>query len=280
MSLAEIFDAIGSGFGQFSFYDALDILIIAVILYKLIVWTKETRAFQVLKGFGFLLIAYFFSQILRFNTLNFLLGSLVQSGIIVVVMLFQPEIRRAFEHIGRGKLFDRSVWVGGDQKGQDTVKEIQRAVVNMAKRHVGALIVMEQSVALGDIISTGTVIDGRVSSALLENVFEPNTPLHDGAVVLRGGTLVAAGCFLPLSDDIDIARELGTRHRAAMGISTVSDSVTIVVSEETGTVSIAREGKLVRYIDAKALKDALEGIYTPNESYAFSRLIRRKKDGK
>lgn len=136
----------------------------------------------------------------------------------------------------------------------------------MARRRVGALIVIEQTVALGDIISTGTRIEGLISSSLIENIFEPNTPLHDGAVIVRNDTIVAAGCFLPLSDDVDIARELGTRHRAALGISGVSDSITLVVSEETGIISVAQDGKLVRYIDSKALKDLLDSIYQKDRS--------------
>lgn len=275
----EIINAIGSGFMQFSFGDALDILIIAWIVYKLIIWTKETRAYQVLKGFGILFLAYFVSQIMQMSTLGFLLSMLTQSGIIVVVILFQSEIRRAFEHIGRGKLFDKSIWTGLVTESTDTIREIQRAVQNMARKRIGALIVIEQAVALGDIIATGTRIEGVVSSALLENIFVPNTPLHDGAVVIRSNTVVAAGCFLPLSDDMDIARELGTRHRAALGISSVSDSVTIVVSEETGIISCMREGRITRYLDNKSLKDILEGLYTNGKANSFAWLRRRNNHG-
>lgn len=280
MSYDEIVNAIASGFGQFSFGDALDIIIITWLLYKLIVWTKKTRAYQVLKGFGLIVGAYFLSQILALHTLSFLLGSLVQAGIVVVVILFQPEIRRAFEHIGRGSIFDKNVFTAFASSPNEIVRELHKAVMSMARRRVGALIVMEQTVALGDIIATGTRIEGVISSPLLENIFEPNTPLHDGAVIVRNDTILAAGCFLPLSDDVDIARELGTRHRAALGISGVSDSVTIVVSEETGIISVAQDGKLMRYIDSKALKDLLEGIYLKERSSAFSSLMRRTKNGK
>lgn len=277
MSFDEIINAIVSGFMQFTIWDALDIAIISFLLYKLIVWTKETRAYQVLKGFGILFVVYFVAQLLNMMALSWLLGALVQSGIIVVVILFQPEIRRAFEHIGRGRLFDKTIWTGLGAESPDTVRELQKAVQNMARRRVGALIVIEQSVALGDIIDTGTRIDGMVSSPLLENIFEPNTPLHDGAVIIRGNTILAAGCFLPLSEDVDLARELGTRHRAALGISAVSDSVTIVVSEETGIVSYSREGKLTRYVDSKALRDLLESLYTKEQSHTLAWLKRRTK---
>lgn len=279
MSFSEIVNAIASGFMQFSFMDALDIIIISVILYKLIVWTKETRAYQVLKGFGMLFLAYFAAQLLSLNTLSFILSALVQSGFVLVVILFQPEIRRAFEHIGRGRIFDKTMWKGLVGDSANTMQELQRAVQNLARRRVGALVVIEKNVALGDISATGTRIDGVVSSALVENIFEPNTPLHDGAVILRGNTLVAAGCFLPLSDDIDLARELGTRHRAALGISGVSDSVTLVVSEETGIISYAQDGKLTRYVDSKALTNLLESIYLSESGGSFAWFGRRSKNG-
>ncbi len=273
----DIIKVIGSGFSQFSFGDALDILIIAVLLYKLITWTKETRAYQVLKGFGILFLCYFLSQLFSLHTLNWLLGSVVQSGVLVIAILFQPELRRAFEHIGRGKIFDKNAWVNVTVEGSDVVREIQKAVLNMARRRVGALIVIEQRVALGDILATGTRINGMITGALIENIFEPNTPLHDGAMVIRGETIIAAACILPLSDDVDIGRELGTRHRAALGVSGVSDSITIVVSEETGIISVARDGKLVRYIDAKALKDLLDSIFLKQSSGSFSWIKRRNK---
>ncbi|MDD3920651.1 MAG: diadenylate cyclase, partial [Eubacteriales bacterium] len=211
MTFQEIIKGIASGFALFSIGDALDILIIAVIVYKLISWTRETRAYQLLKGFGMLVLCYFASQLLQLQTLSWLLGTVVQSGIIVCVILFQPELRRAFEHIGRGKMFDKNMWMGPMPSGNVVAQEIHHAVMNMARRRVGALLVIEQHVALGDIIDTGTRIEGVISSALIENIFEPNTPLHDGAVIIRGESIVAAGCFLPLSDDANLARELGTR---------------------------------------------------------------------
>lgn len=279
MSYDAIVNAITSGFMQFSFGDALDILIMTWVVYKLIVWTKETRAYQVLKGFGLLFLAYFLTQLLSLNILGFVLGAIVQSGIIVVVILFQPEIRRAFEYIGRGRVFDISMWKGIVNDSKEVVSEIKRAINNMSRRRIGALIVIEQSVALGDIISTGTRINAVISGALLENLFEPNTPLHDGAIIIRNNTIVAAGCFLPLYEDMGVARELGTRHRAALGISAVSDSVTLVVSEETGIISYAQDGKLTRYIDDKALTDLLESIFNTDNSGSFLWLRRRSKNG-
>ena len=279
MSYDEIIKAISSGFRQFSFLDLLDILIIAVLLYKLITWTKETRAYEVLKGVGLLFLCSVVSTLLSLNTLSWLLDSILTSGSIIIVLfiLFQPEIRRVLERLGRsGKKLSKAWLDASNIASTELVRDVHSAILSMSRRRVGALVVVEQKTGLGDIIGTGTRIDGLLSGALLENIFEPNTPLHDGAVIVRGTTLLAAGCFLPLSDDLSVSRELGTRHRAALGVSTVSDSVTIVVSEETGAISIARDGKLVRYIDAKALQDILESLFL-NKSVAPSFLSRHAR---
>ncbi len=258
----DIVKAIGSGFTQFSFMDAIDILIITILLYKIITWTRQTRAYNVLKGFGIVILCYFLSEILSLNVLNWVLASAVQWGVIFIAILFQPELRRVFEHLGRGNILLKSLPGGVQKDASETIRELHRCILSMAKRRVGALIVIEKKVALGDIIATGTRVDGIVSGALIENIFEPNTPLHDGALIIRDDTIVAAACILPLTDDADIGRELGTRHRASLGVSAVSDSFTFVVSEETGIISQAHEGKLVRYLDSKALLDTLENIYS------------------
>ncbi|MEA5047731.1 MAG: diadenylate cyclase CdaA [Eubacteriales bacterium] len=264
MSYNSITRALASGFSQITFLDILDIVIIAVLIYKLIIWTRETRAFEVLKGIGLLFLCSIVSQILSLTTLSWLLDSILTSGsiIIVLVILFQPEIRRVLEKLGRsGKRLGKAWFDASAMKSGDLVRDMHAAILSLSHRRVGALIVFEQKTGLGDIVSTGTRIDGILSGALIENIFEPNTPLHDGAVIVRGSTLIAAGCFLPLSDDLSVSRELGTRHRAALGISSVSDCVTIIVSEETGAISIARDGKLVRYIDSKALNNILESLF-------------------
>lgn len=276
MSFDVIVKAIGSGFYQFSFRDAIDILLIATVIYYIIILTKGTRAYQVIKGLALLFIAAAVSQLLGLVTSSWILESVLRSGALVTVILFQPEFRRGLEYIGRGKVIKK---FGAYKKDfEDVVSEIHRAVFSMAKRRVGALIVIEQRTRLGEIIATGTRIDGVVSAALLENIFEPNTPLHDGATIIREDVIIAAGCFLPLSDDIMLARELGTRHRAALGVSVISDSVTIIVSEETGIVSIAKDGKLVRYIDSKALRDELESIFLKPKDNSFSlvKLFKRR----
>jgi len=281
LSYDEIINALVNGFGQFGWQDALDIFIIFVLLYKLIIWTKETRAYGVLKGIGVLFLCSVFSQLFRMNTLSWVLDAFLKSGsiIIVLVVLFQPEVRRVLERIGRSSKNIGSVLFDANSLGSvEMIRDVQRAILSMARRRVGALIVVEQQTGLGDIINTGTPIDGIMTGALLENIFEPNTPLHDGAVIIRGNRIAAAGCFLPLSDDMNLARELGTRHRAALGISTVSDSVTIVVSEETGAISIAREGKLIRYIDNKALHDVLDQLFLQKSNNPFPWMKRRDRN--
>ena len=248
---------ISGGIQQFRASDAVDIAIITVLIYHLILLTKETRAFQVLKGIGIVFIAALVSDVLQLVTISWLLNSLLSVGIILAVVLF---------HIGRGNLFSREFFGSIiDNGSEDTVREMHQAITDLAKRRVGALIVIEQRTGLGDIINTGTLIEGRISAPLIENIFEPNTPLHDGAMIIRNNEIVAAACILPLVEDIAVARELGTRHRAGLGISSVSDSITIIVSEETGVISMARDGKLVRYIDSKALRNLLESIFIHKE---------------
>ena len=263
---------------QIRILDLIDIIVIAIIIYKLIVLTKETRAYQVLKGMGILFLCAVVCDLLQIQTLSWLLSSFLSSGLILAVVLFQPEFRRALEHIGRGNLFDKSVLNGFSQEDSTIVSELQLAITDLAKRRVGALIVIEQKTALGDIAATGTRIDGVISAPLVENIFEPNTPLHDGAMIIRDRQIIAAACILPLAENMSVARELGTRHRAALGISTVSDSITIVVSEETGVISYARDGKLVRYVDNRALKDLLETIFVRGGASPLALLKRRVKN--
>ncbi len=282
MSYNNIAKALASGFSQITFLDILDVLIIAVLIYKLIVWTKETRAYEVLKGIGLLFLCSIASQLLSLTTLSWLLDSILTSGSIIIVLfiLFQPEIRRVLEKLGRsGKHLGRAWLDAASMRNADLVHDMHATVLSLSHRRTGALIVFEQKTGLGDIVGTGTRIEGILSGALLENIFEPNTPLHDGAVIVRGDTLLAAGCFLPLSDDLAVSRELGTRHRAALGVSTVSDSVTIVVSEETGAISIARDGKLVRHIDSKALMNTLESLFLQTGQATPLSRVKRKGEG-
>ena len=272
-----IFSAIKTPIGLASFI--FDVLIITVFLYKILEWTRETRAFQVLKGIGLLFLFSVLARLFNLWTIYWVLNSTLAGGSIFIILfiLFTPEIRRMLGRIGSNrlsKLFD-----GADETdSRRLVMDLKRSILHLAKRRVGALLVFERRSGLGDIAATGISLNAEISGALIENIFEPNTPLHDGAVVVRGTTVVAASCLLPLSDDTKVARELGTRHRAALGVSSAADCVVIVVSEETGAISVAREGKLIRFLDEKALNDVLEGLLLRDDT-GFVLPWKRKKKG-
>lgn len=259
-------------------FDVIDIIIVAILVYNLLLLTRETRANQVLKGVGMAFIAYWLSDLLGFTAIKWILGYLMDAGAIVIVVVFQPEIRRALEKIGRRTKIDHAPDAETQVELDAMVEEVVRACVHLAKRKVGALIVMEHKTGLADIIETGTILDGRVSAALLENIFEPNTPLHDGAVVIRRTRIVAAGCFLPLTEEDTISKQLGTRHRAGLGVTENADCVTIIVSEETGVISIAKGGHLSRHLDGDALRRVLSEIYEPvsdNSLLSYVPVIRK-----
>ncbi len=262
MGLTEVISTLFSGFSNFGLNDVADILVIFILMYRLITWTKETRAYGVLKGIAFLFVCLVASEWLQLNTISWVLGSILTSGSIFIILfiLFQPEIRRVLERIGRSGPRLRSL--ASESEREELVRDLTRTLLRLSKRRVGALLVFEQTTGLADIISTGVRIDGLLSGALIENIFEPNTPLHDGAVVIHDDNIIAASCLLPISDDYDVSRELGTRHRAALGVSAVADCVVIVVSEESGAISMARDGKLVRWLDERALNNLLEGVFT------------------
>ena len=273
MPFNDIINAIISGFQDIRFQDVLDIVIITVLVYKIIEWSMNTRAYQLLKGLGVLLLILLLSTLFNLYTINYLLNTLLVSGIVVMAVIFQPELRRGLAHIGRFK-FNFSAKDKSDDSG--IVKEIVNALIELSKRKVGALIVIERETKLDEYLPTGTPVDAKITSALLQNIFEPNTPLHDGAVIVRDGRIHYAACVLPLLDDANISRELGTRHRAAMGVSQASDSLTLVVSEETGVISYAENGKLVRYVDRIALTELLESIFSaPQEEKPFAFLTKR-----
>ncbi len=238
--------------------DIIDMFLVAIIVYQLLKVMKETRAIQLLKGIAIIFLILQISTWAHLTTLNYLLSNVVQVGMFAIVVVFQPELRSLLEKMGRskaGKLID--IAVGKSQDVNFAVTEIVRAAANMSETKTGALIVIERETKLGDVIKTGTLIDAEVSAALLENIFVPNTPLHDGAVIIRGDRIYTAGCFLPLTSNSNLSRELGTRHRAALGISEASDALVIVVSEETGKISIALNGSLTRNLTETALKTAL-----------------------
>lgn len=240
------------------FSDLADILIVAVIIYELIMLTRQTRGSAVLKGLVLLLLATWVSDLLGLTALNWMLMAIINNGTIVLVILFQPELRKALEQIGRGAKIERS------RPGEDRdriISEITQTMLDLSRRRVGVLLVFERKTGIRDVIETGTALDAQISAPLLENIFEPNTPLHDGAVVIRGERVVAAACILTLTES-GISRDLGTRHRAAVGISETTDAVALIVSEETGIISMARGGKLTRHLNETSLKKVLEELYT------------------
>ena len=260
----------GSALPTVGLTDIIEIIIIAFLVYQIIRWVRSSRAWMIVKGIVVLLIFTTVASLFQFDTILWLLSNSLAFGITAVIIIFQPELRRALEELGRKNLvasflsFDSSVDEEGF--GEKTINEIARAVTEMAKVKTGALIVIEQAVALGEYERTGISLDALVSSQLLINIFEHNTPLHDGAIIVRGNRIISATCYLPLTDSLELGKELGTRHRAAVGISEVSDSYTIVVSEETGGISLAHDRRLVRNLTGDDVKDILMRITASKEN--------------
>ena len=236
----------------------VDLAIVIFLGYKLLQVAKDTRAWQLLKGIVILIIVTAVSGWLKLNILHFILSSLMTYGVLLLIVVFQPELRRALEQLGTSKL---SRFFGIDKdiaaKTKENIYRIVIAVMELANEHTGALIVIERDIKLKDIVSSGIYMNSDISPQLLVNIFEPNTPLHDGAVIISENKIAAAACMLPLAGDKDIAKELGTRHRAAIGISKESDAIAIVVSEETGKISIAKDGTLIADLKEDALKKIL-----------------------
>ena len=243
--------------------DVIEILLISVFVYQFMVWIKYTRAYTLLKGLlvigAFLLIAYIF----KMNTILWIVSKLASALITAVIVIFQPELRKVVEQLGQKRIMASIIPFDVGKEVQErfndrTINELIKACYDMGEAKTGALIVIEQTNHLDEYVRTGITVDAVLSSQLLINIFEHNTPLHDGAVVMRGNRIVAATCYLPLSDNMELSKQLGTRHRAGVGISEVSDSVTIIVSEETGQVSVAQNGRLLRNISSSQLREVLE----------------------
>ena len=245
--------------------DLIDILLLTIVIYELLVHIRHTRMSQTLKGVIILLLATWISDIIGMRTINALLTWMLNAGPVLLIVLFQPEIRRILEELGTTAILDPSGRMAQVSDKELIIDEMILALEHMARRRVGALIVMENKTRLDDVISTGTRVDGAISQPLIENIFEPNTPLHDGAVVIRGDRVVAAACLLRLSDNTGVARELGTRHRAGLGVTEVSDATVFIVSEETGIISVARGGQLVRHQDEASLRQILSELYAGEE---------------
>lgn len=245
--------------------DVVEIVILSFLIYQVLIWIQKTRAWVLLKGFTFLLVLVFLAWSFQLNTILWLAKNVFSLGITALVIVFQPELRRALEQLGQRNILSSLLRFDNSKESEArfsdrTLNEMVKAVFEMAKVKTGALIVIERDTPLNEYERTGITLDSVLSSQLLINIFEHNTPLHDGAVIVRENRIVSATCYLPLSDNLRLSKELGTRHRAAVGISEVTDSVTIVVSEETGAVSLAVGGKLDRNLTAEELRKQLTDI--------------------
>lgn len=268
--------------------DIVEIIIIAFLFYTILVWIKSTRAWMLFKGLMMILVFVLIAAVFQMNTILWLAEKTINVGVIALVIIFQPELRRALEQLGRKNFFLglTSFDFGKNETekiSEKTINELVKACVEMGKVKTGALIVIEDTVMLSEYERTGIPVDAILTNQLLINIFEKNTPLHDGAIIVRGDRVVSATCYLPLSDNMELSKELGTRHRAAVGISEVSDSLTIVVSEETGAISVATGGRLARDLNQEGLRQYLKVLqkYEPDnkrKGLLKRRLKNAKKD--
>ncbi|SDI81239.1 diadenylate cyclase [Pseudobutyrivibrio sp. 49] len=265
-----------------SITDVIEVFIIAYFMYHLLVWVKNSRVWMLIRGVLIIMLFFLIAAIFQMNTILWLGEKLVSVAVTVLIVVFQPELRRALEQIGRRKITSLFTWnilkTGAKKFDDSTIVGLVTACYEMGAVKTGALIVVEKDMQLTEFERTGIGIDAVVSRQLLINIFEKNTPLHDGAVIVRGDRVVSATCYLPLSDNMALSKDLGTRHRAAVGISEVSDSLTIVVSEETGTVSYAREGRIVRDVKEDELIAELKRLQSPEE--AVEAFTQTEKEGK
>ncbi|MBQ3669080.1 MAG: diadenylate cyclase CdaA [Clostridia bacterium] len=267
--MLEFFESIPQGiktlfvslFQQPDWRNYVDILITAVIIYELILLMIRTRSSAVIKGVIILLFFAWITDILQLNVVNWMLQLVLNTGVIVLVVLFQPELRRVLEQLGRTPFIKSGVSSHSGKNSASIVPELVQAMSDMSRKRIGALIVVEKKTGLQEFADTGTMVNADISASLIENIFEPNTPLHDGAMIIRDGRILAAACILQLTNDPDLSKELGTRHRAAIGITETSDAVSFVVSEETGTISMATDGKITRYLDIPTLTKLLNDLF-------------------
>ena len=265
MHFNDIINAVLNGLAEFRFQDFIDIVIITVIIYKIICWTVNTRAYQLLKGLAVLLVVMLLSALFNLYTVNYLLNTLLVSGIVVMVVLFQPELRRLLERMG-SKTFPSFGSKPLETLGMDNViSQTIAACTQLSSTKTGALIVFERGVTLDEQMRSGTTVNSDVTAELLKNIFYPKAPLHDGAVVIRDGRIAAAGCVLPLTSNTNLSPDLGTRHRAGIGMSEHSDAVVVIVSEETGGISIAVDGMLKRRLSAETFEAILRSELLPEE---------------
>ena len=261
ISFQSVISFLSGYLGIESFWDllrtVLDVGIVAFLFYKVMLLLRDSRAWQIVKGVLIVLAISIVSNFMGFRTVSYIAGLILQVLPVLIVVIFQPEIRRALEGMGKGKFKSFFRGRSGGQSTDVVVEDVIAAAAAMSKARVGALIIFERDTNLGEIIRTGTIVDAEVSSQLLQLIFVPNTPLHDGAVIIRSNKVYAAACFLPLSADRTLSKDLGTRHRAGLGVTENTDCVSVIVSEETGDISVARNGRLQRGMTEKALRDFL-----------------------
>ena len=260
--MEKLFNNIKYLFQEFGFIDVLDILLVSVIIFYIVKFIRERRASKLAIGVVIVIGVLIVSEILEMRAMSFLLSNVVQVGLIALVILFQPELRAALEKVGSSsfKTFKNTISKDKEHAKGDNIANICQAVSELAREYTGALIIIERNTPLGDIIKTGTVINADICVEMLKNIFFNKAPMHDGAVVIHNNRIYAAGCFLPMSKNDDIIKDLGTRHRSAIGMSEESDAVVLVVSEETGTISIALNGELRRNYDYNSLKHELTSL--------------------
>jgi len=266
--------------GSVSIVRLIDILIVALVFYWVMTLIRRTRAVQLLKGFVVLLLAFILSSLLGLEIVNAMLRWALTGLVVAIPVVFQPELRRALEQLGRGKIFEQSIFTLGEADRTRMIDEVVKAAGVLSKKRFGALIVIERETGLSDFVETGIKLDGAVSAELLVNIFVPHTPLHDGAVIIRGDRVVAAACVLPLTERPYLSKELGMRHRAGLGITEQSDALAVIVSEETGIISLAEDGLLARYLNGSRLKDKLLSALKTSYSTSLAFLWRRKQEKK
>ncbi|MGG1572626.1 diadenylate cyclase CdaA [Fictibacillus sp. NRS-1165] len=258
----------------------VDILLVTYVFYKLIMLIRGTKAVQLLKGIVIIVAVWLASSFFELRTMSWLMDKAITYGLLAIIIIFQPELRRALEQLGRGKLFSRT-GLADEEEMENSINAIVKSTSYMAKRRIGAIMSFERETGLTDYVETGIPIHSKLSSELLTNIFVPNTPLHDGAVILRQDEVVAAGCFLPLTESPFVSKELGTRHRAAIGVSEVTDAITVVVSEETGGISVTKNGEIHRNLNEEMLKTLLnaELLLSSRNSSSSRWNWRGKKNG-
>lgn len=275
--MQEIFNNVSSSVG---INDIIDIIIVAFVVYKLLGFIRETRAEQLVKGLVLLVVATFLSDFFHLYTLNWLLRGIMTIGLVAIVVVFQPELRRGLEYLGRAKILNGPFEQMDKDRAKQVTAEFVKAIEDCSSKKTGALIIIERNTTLNDIVETGTIVDADINKELICNIFYEGAPLHDGAMIVRGDRILAAGCVLPLTQNKSLSKDLGTRHRAGIGITENSDALTIIVSEETGIISVAMDGKLTRFLDVKAVEKLLLSTYLSggtedSEDVSFFAWLRR-----